>query len=222
MINIHLNLILLHPDFTKNYFCIKNREMTRLAIFASGRGSNAENLIQYFNENKHPLIKIGLIVSNKHDAGVVEIARNYKLPYHIIQRENFLNTHDLLKILEEHEIDFIILAGFLWLVPAYLLNNYQKKIINIHPALLPKYGGKGMYGNAVHKAVADAGEKFTGISIHYVNDHFDEGEILFQAECEIEKSDSPEIIAEKVHRLEHEYYPKVIESLLTKGKAQWQ
>ncbi len=186
--------------------------MYKLAIFASGRGSNARKIIEHFKG--HDTISVALIVSNKKNAGVLDIARDYDIPSLVIDRKILYNNKTLLKKLQEYQVNFVVLAGFLLLIPQYLIEFYNNKIINIHPALLPKYGGKGMYGMNVHQAVKAAGEKETGISIHYVNEHFDEGKIIFQASCTLGQVDSPEDIARKIHQLEHRYYPQVIEALL--------
>ena len=182
-----------------------------IAIFASGRGSNAKNIIEYF-KNKDVDIKI--IITDNKNAGVLEYAEEYKIPF-LILTENELRAPELLiKKLQEFNIDLIVLAGYLKLIPVEILDAFKNKIINIHPALLPKYGGKGMYGMKVHKEVKKAGEQYTGITIHYVNEKYDEGEIIFQKEIKITTDDSPEDIADKVHSLEYKYYPVVIESLL--------
>lgn len=187
--------------------------MKNLAIFASGTGSNAKKIIEYFRENSN--INVQLIVSNKKDAPVLDIARSNGIDTLIINRNNFYETDDLLKQLHARQIDFIILAGFLWLLPAYLVQAYPRRIINIHPALLPKYGGKGMYGMRVHEAVKTAGDLESGITIHYVNENYDEGDIIFQAKCALNVNDTSATIAHKVQLLEHEYFPKIIEQLLT-------
>lgn len=186
--------------------------MHHLAIFASGAGSNARKIIEHFQES--PDIKVALVVSNKKDAGVLDIAEAHGIPVQVIGRQMFYETEDLLTVLKQHQVDFIVLAGFLWLIPPYLVRAFQRRMVNIHPALLPKYGGKGMYGMHVHEAVRTAGEKQTGITIHYVNEHYDEGDIVFQASCPVTPEDSPTDIARKVHALEHAHFPKVIESLI--------
>lgn len=184
----------------------------RLAIFASGTGSNAQKIIDYFRN--HPSVTIGLIVSNKVNAGVLEIARHEQIPFVVIHRSTFYETSQLLDQLKGRQIDWIILAGFLWLVPDYLIKAYPYRMVNIHPALLPKYGGKGMYGMHVHKAVKKNQEKLSGITIHYVNEHYDEGQIIHQSTCQLEPADSAEVIRNKVLQLEHYYYPRIIESLI--------
>ena len=187
--------------------------MKNIAIFASGRGTNTEKIISHFQNNEG--IKIALIVSNKADAFVLKRAEKHKTPTLILKREEFYETENIVDELNSYEIDLIVLAGFMWLVPAYLIRAFPDKMINIHPALLPKFGGKGMYGLHVHKAVLNAKEKETGITIHYVNEVYDEGKTIFQTRCTINKEDTPETLAEKVHQLEYEHYPIVIERLLS-------
>jgi phosphoribosylglycinamide formyltransferase-1 len=186
--------------------------MKHIAIFASGNGTNAENIIRYFQNHENILVKI--ILSNKKDAYVIERARKYNVPAFIFDRELFYKTDTVLDVLKENKIDLVVLAGFLWLVPVNILQYYHNRIINIHPALLPKYGGKGFYGMIVHEAVIRSGDKESGISIHYVNEQYDAGQIIFQAQCPIEKQDTPESLAQKIHHLEYEWFPKVIEQLL--------
>ncbi len=195
----------------------KNRAVTyermkNLAIFASGTGSNAKKIIDYFRTNPH--IRIKLIVSNKKDAPVLDIARENEIEPLVLNRREFYETEQLLLQLQERNIDFIVLAGFLWLIPDYLVKAFDRKMINIHPALLPKYGGKGMYGMHVHEAVKAAGEHESGITIHYVNEHYDDGDIIFQAKCVLEAEDTSKEIARKVQMLEHRYFAPVIEQLL--------
>ena len=184
-----------------------------LAIFASGGGSNARKIIEHFHGSHTG--KVALIVSNKADAGVLAIAAEYNIPTLVINRKGFYETEEILDVLNSHEIDFVVLAGFLWLAPGYLVKAFKGKIVNIHPALLPKYGGKGMYGHHVHEAVKAAGEKESGITIHLVNEHYDEGDIIFQTTCPLEPNDSAEDIARKVLALEHHHFPKIIEQLLS-------
>ncbi len=187
--------------------------MKNLAIFASGTGSNAKKIIEYFKN--HSNINVRLIVSNKKDAPVLDIARAHGIETRIIGRKDFYETEHLLQQLRAYNVDFIVLAGFLWLLPGYLVQAYPRRIVNIHPALLPKYGGKGMYGMHVHHAVKAAGDLETGITIHYVDENYDEGDIIFQKKCVLSANDTSEEIAHKVHALEHAYFPKVIEQLLT-------
>lgn len=184
----------------------------RIAIFASGSGTNAEAIMQHFKH--HEQIEVGLIASNKADAYVLQRAQNHQVPAITFTRPEFYQTEILLSVLQQYTIDFIVLAGFMWLVPNYLVKNFPNKIVNIHPALLPKYGGKGMYGMHVHEAVIQAKEKESGISIHWVNEHYDEGAIIHQAKCAIEAQDTPESLAQKIHQLEHRDYPVVIEKIV--------
>jgi phosphoribosylglycinamide formyltransferase-1 len=186
--------------------------MLNIAIFASGAGSNAEKIIQYFKGSA--AVQIRLIVCNKPGAGVLDIAANHAIATLLIEQSHFLAPDSYLAEIKSSHIDFIVLAGFLWKMPACIIDAYPQRIINIHPALLPNYGGKGMYGMRVHEAVIAAGDKESGISIHFVNEHYDEGNIIFQAKCTIEPGDTPEILAQKVHELEHRYFPEVIEQLV--------
>ena len=186
--------------------------MKKIAIFASGSGTNAQNIIEYFKENKN--IEVTLVLSNKKDAFVLERAKKLNVPTIVFNREQLNNSNYVVDILLDNQINMVVLAGFLWLIPENLIQAFPNKIINIHPALLPKYGGKGMYGSKVHEEVLKNKEKESGISIHYVNPKYDEGNIIFQVKCNIESITRPEDIAEKVHLLEYEHYPKVIEKLL--------
>ncbi len=188
---------------------------TRIAILASGGGSNARKIMEHFRNSD--IAEVALVVSNKKDAGVLKIANEYHVPTLLIERQDFYQTNKFLTELEEREIEFIVLAGFLWLVPAYLVKAFSGKILNIHPALLPKYGGKGMYGHHVHEAVKAAGETESGPTIHWVNEHYDEGNILFQARCTINPEDTADDIARKVLELEHTHYPRIIEQEIRKG-----
>ena len=186
--------------------------MQRIAIFASGNGTNAQRIIEHFND--HPTIRVTLLLSNNPDAYVLERARNLHVPTVVFTPHDLNHSHHLLDILSVQGIDFLVLAGFLWLIPDYLLQAYPFRIINIHPALLPKYGGKGMYGMRVHESVIEAGDPESGISIHYVNADYDEGQIIFQAKCPVEPRDSAETLASKVHELEYRHYPEVIEGVI--------
>lgn len=188
--------------------------MKKIAIFASGSGTNAQNIAEYFAND--PMVSVSLILSNSPDAYVLERAEKLHIPAMVFNRSDLNEKGTVLQRLIEENINLIVLAGFLWLVPADILASYHDRIINIHPALLPKYGGKGMYGNRVHQAVYESGDKETGISIHYVNERYDEGKIIFQAFIEILPEDTPETIAQKVHKLEYEHYPEVIKGLLEK------
>ena len=193
-----------------------NSPLIHLAIFASGAGSNAQNIIDHFRT--HLFIKISLVVCNKSGAGVLTIAEKENIPSLLIEKERFFRGDAYLKELREEKIDFIVLAGFLWKIPLTLLRNYPGKMINIHPALLPKYGGKGMFGHYVHQAVVAAKEKETGITIHYVDELYDHGMIIFQAKCVVEENDNPEMVAQKIHLLEHAHYPRIIEQVIDSQK----
>lgn len=186
----------------------------RIAIFASGSGSNAQKIMEHFKY--HDQAEVALVLSNNPDAYVLQRADNFEVPTHVFDRHAFYQTDEIIDLLARLQIDLIVLAGFLWLVPQNLLDKYPNKIINIHPALLPAYGGKGMYGDRVHQAVLDAKEEESGITIHFVNEHFDEGEVVYQARFRIEAGDSLEVIKFKGQQLEHLHYPKVIENLLKK------
>ncbi len=185
--------------------------MKNIAIFASGSGSNAENIFHFFNQSQ--TIRPVLILCNRPDAYVLERAKKIGLPSVVFSREQFLSG-DVNKILTEYSVEYVILAGFLWLIPDILIKQFPCKIINIHPALLPKYGGKGMYGMKVHEQVWLNKEKESGITIHLVNEEYDKGQILFQARCAIDNSDTPETIAKKIHQLEYLHYPAVIQSYI--------
>jgi phosphoribosylglycinamide formyltransferase-1 len=188
--------------------------MRNIAIFASGSGTNAENIIKYFSNKETG--KVSLVLSNKRDAYVLKRAAMLGIKSVFFDRNDFYSTGKVIKHLQKDKIDFIVLAGFLWLVPDNILNLYRGNIINIHPALLPLYGGKGMYGDKVHKAVISNHDKESGITIHYVNGQYDAGDIIFQARCKVEQSETPVSLAAKVHALEYEYFPLVIENLLRK------
>jgi len=184
----------------------------KIVIFASGSGTNAENIMDYFADNE--LVKIDSLWSNNPNAYALKRAETRSIETFVFNKEKLYHSEELLEILKKREIDLIVLAGFLWLIPDYLIQNCT--IINIHPALLPKYGGKGMYGMNVHQAVVDNKETETGISIHYVNGRYDEGQIIFQAKCEVSGNDTPEDVARKVHGLEYKYFPAIIENVLLK------
>ncbi|MDB5284677.1 MAG: purN [Bacteroidota bacterium] len=186
--------------------------MKQIAIFASGKGTNAESIIEYFRD--HASIKVALIVTNNPAAGVIKIAHSNKIISAIVSKEALNDAEVTGRVLNALNIDMIVLAGFLQLIPQFLLQKYPGKIVNIHPALLPKFGGKGMYGLKVHEAVLTAKEKETGITVHYVNEHYDEGEVILQKTVSIKPSDNPESLSAKVLSLEHEWYPKTIEKLL--------
>lgn len=181
-----------------------------IAIFASGSGTNAEAIIRHFQH--HPSIRVKLVLSNNENAKVVERAKQFDISTIAFSREEFKDANLVLNWLQQHEITHVVLAGFLWLIPAYLVKAFPNHIVNIHPALLPKFGGKGMYGMKVHEAVKQANETQTGITIHLVNERYDEGAILFQASCPVTPGDTAEQIAKKVQTLEHQHYPVVIEN----------
>ncbi len=182
-----------------------------IAIFASGSGSNAEKIAKHFKNNSK--INVSLILTNNKDAGVIERANKLNIPCYVFDKEAFKGM-EVLNILQENDIDFIVLAGFLWLIPKKYIEAFPKKIVNLHPALLPKYGGRGMYGHHVHEAVIANGESESGITIHYVNEAYDEGAIIFQAKYAIEPSDSAMDIAAKGQVLEHRHFPEIIEKLV--------
>jgi formyltetrahydrofolate-dependent phosphoribosylglycinamide formyltransferase len=186
--------------------------ITRIAIFASGAGSNARKIIDHFRD--HPSIRVALVACNKPGAGVLNIAREENIPVLLIEKEPFFRGDAYVSSLREANIDFIVLAGFLWKVPIPLIDAYRNRILNIHPALLPKYGGKGLYGHFVHEAVIAAGEKESGITIHYVDEHYDHGDHILQEKVAITPQDTPETLARKVLQLEHQYFPAVIESVI--------
>lgn len=185
--------------------------MIRIAIFASGEGTNAQSFIDFFKGRSD--IAISLIVSGNPNAPVIERAKDAGIPYIVIDRDTFYHTDNVINTLKQ-KADFIVLAGFMWMIPENLIKAFRDKIVNIHPALLPKYGGKGMYGKHVHEAVVANREKKSGITIHYVNEHYDEGKIIMQKECEVKTTDTPEILAARIHELEHKNYPLAVEQLL--------
>ena len=189
-----------------------------IAIFASGSGTNAENIINYFRNN--PRISINLIITNREDAFVRERAKRLEVDSYVIKKEAWKDQNLVNDLLSKYNIDYIILAGFLLRVPQYILNKYHNRVINIHPALLPKFGGKGMYGDNVHKAVIDSRDKESGITIHYCNENYDEGNIIFQAKCPISPNDTFEMVAQKVHQLEYKYFPIIIEQVLLDGNIE--
>ena len=198
-----------------------------IAIFASGAGSNAQKIIEYLTPNPSPQVergaeeemeakevaKVVLIVCNNPVAGILKIAEKENISSIIIERNKFYEDGYLAE-LKNYNIDLIVLAGFMWKVPQKIIQSYQNKIINIHPALLPKFGGKNMYGNFVHEAVIEAGEKESGITIHYVDEVYDHGDIIFQARCPVETGDTPDMLARRIHELEHKHYPATIEKIL--------
>ena len=186
--------------------------LKQIAIFASGTGTNAQKIIEYFRNNKS--IKVALILCNRPNAGVLTIAQKEKIPFIIIEKEKFFSGDYYLNILKEKKIDFLVLAGFLWMLPSNLIKTYSGKIINIHPALLPKYGGKGMFGNHIHEEVIKNKEKESGITIHFADEIYDHGQIIFQAKCIIKENETAESLAKKIHSLEHKNFPKTIELII--------
>jgi phosphoribosylglycinamide formyltransferase-1 len=191
-----------------------NRSAKNIAIFASGNGSNAKKIIDYFKDNQFIIIK--LIVCNKKGAGVITIAAEHDIPVLMIEKERFFSGDSYLQELHATAIDFIVLAGFLWKIPEAIISRYRYRIINIHPALLPKYGGKGMYGLKVHEAVIAAGETESGITIHYVDEHYDNGDVILQATCPVLRTDTADTLAERIHRLEHENFARIVEDCVNK------
>jgi len=187
-----------------------------IAIFASGSGSNAENIIRYFMKNE--TISVRLVIANRSNAFVLERAKSLQVPYEVFLKEEWKSDGiNVMSTLKKYKIDFIVLAGFLAHVPDTILHTYPHKVINIHPSLLPKYGGKGMYGDRVHEAVVASRDKETGITIHYLNEQYDEGEVIAQMTCAVSPTDTPDDVANKVHALEYEHYPQVIERIIDKG-----
>jgi phosphoribosylglycinamide formyltransferase-1 len=195
------------PQTTNN-----KQQTVNIALFASGAGSNAQKIIDHFRH--HAFIKIALIVCNKPGAGVLTIAQNEHIPSLLIEKEQFFRGNAYVDELKQQGIDFIVLAGFLWKVPTAIIQAFPQHIINIHPALLPNYGGKGMYGRFVHEAVIEAKEKESGISIHYVDELYDHGQLIFQARCTIDSNDTPDTLAQKIHALEHAHYPLIVEKVI--------
>ena len=188
----------------------------RIAIFASGSGSNAQKLMEHFKRNTE--VEVALVLTNNPDAYVLQRADSFEIPSHIFDKQEFYKTDNIIDLLKNLDIDLIVLAGFLWLIPKNLLQEYPGRIINIHPAILPKFGGKGMYGDFVHKAVMEAGEPEGGITIHYVNENYDEGEYIYQAKYRIDKGDNLEMVKFKGQQLEHLHYPRIVESIIKKIK----
>lgn len=188
--------------------------MINLAILASGNGTNAENIIRHFSANNN--INVVVVLSNKSNAYVHKRAENFEIPSYTFSKYEFDKGNPILRALKQYKVDFIVLAGFMIKLSTPILNEYPNKIINIHPALLPKFGGKGMYGDHVHKAVVEAGESQTGITIHYVNEHYDEGQIIFQTKCPVTLGQTFEDVAQNVHELEYQYYPEIIEQTVNK------
>ena len=186
--------------------------MNKIALLASGSGSNAQKIMEYFSDNVE--VEVSIVLTNNPEAFVIQRADNFEIPTMIFDKKDLYDSDTVLNQLLKLNINLLVLAGFMWLIPKNIIEAFPNKIINIHPALLPKYGGKGMYGLNVHKAVHEAQDKDTGITIHYVNENYDEGDIIHQAKCKINLEDTAEIIAYKVRKLEHQYFPKIIEKLL--------
>jgi phosphoribosylglycinamide formyltransferase-1 len=186
----------------------------RIAIFASGSGSNAQKIMEHFKDNE--IAEVALLLTNNPDAYVLQRADNFEIPSHIFSKQEFKEADEIIEILEKLKIDFLVLAGFLWLVPQKILKRFPNKILNIHPALLPAHGGKGMYGDRVHQAVIDAKDKESGITIHVINENFDEGETIFQARFKVSPEDTLEEVRFNGQQLEHLHYPNVIESYIKK------
>lgn len=207
LLNLPKNVI-----FGENEFLVKKR----IAIFASGSGSNAQKLMEHFKRSTDT--EISLVLTNNADAYVLQRADNFEIPSHIFDKNEFYKTEEIIDLLKNLDIDLIVLAGFLWLVPKNLIAAYPGRIVNIHPAILPKFGGKGMYGDNVHNAVIAAGEPEGGITIHYVNENYDEGEYIYQARYKIDKNDNLEMVKFKGQQLEHLHYPRIIESIVKKIK----
>ena len=189
----------------------------RIAIFASGSGSNAQKIMEHFKRNAEA--EVVLVLTNNPQAYVLQRADNFEIPAHIFTRREFYETDEVIRLLKNLQVDLIVLAGFLWLVPESLLKAFPNKIINLHPALLPKYGGKGMFGDHVHNAVLAAKDEESGITIHFVSDNYDEGEIIHQSRFKIDHDDNLEVVKFKGQQLEHQHFPRVIESLLKKMKS---
>ena len=185
--------------------------MIRIVIFASGSGTNAENLINYFNNSAYATVV--RVLSNNEHAKVLQRAKRLKIKTKTFSKSDLMSENTVVDLLKE-EADFIVLAGFLWRIPLAVIEAFPNRIVNIHPALLPKYGGKGMYGMHVHRAVKENNESETGITIHFVNEHYDEGAIIFQAKTEVASTDTPEDIAQKIHQLEYKHFPRIIEETI--------
>ncbi len=186
--------------------------MKNLLLFASGNGTNAENIIRYFHLKK--TARVVAVFTNNPKAGVIKRATALQVPVEVVSREDFRNPDILIGKIEKWHPDLLVLAGFLWKIPSELILRYPQRIINVHPALLPRFGGKGMYGSHVHEAVLAAGERKSGITIHYVNEKYDDGQIIFQAETEIAPEETPETLAQKIHQLEYNHFPQVVEYVL--------
>lgn len=186
--------------------------MKNIAIFASGSGTNAEKIFEYFKERND--VNVAMLFSNNPKAAVLKRADKFNIPTKVFDKHSFYESDEVLDLLREQNIDLIVLAGFLWLIPKPIIRAFKNRIINIHPALLPKYGGKGMYGMRVHEAVIKNKDRESGITIHFVNEYYDDGSIVYQTVCKVDREDTPESLADKVHALEHKFLPSVIDDLL--------
>ena len=186
--------------------------MKNIAIFASGSGTNAQKIMEHFASNSE--VKVRLVLVNNPEAGVIQRAAKFDVPVRVFNRAEFSKSDVIVAVLKENNIDLVVLAGFLWLVPQNMVSAFPNAIINIHPALLPNYGGKGMYGDNVHKAVVASGDTESGITIHYVNEHYDDGAIIAQFKCGVSPTDTPDSLASNIHKLEHQHFPTVIENVL--------
>ena len=194
------------------YYNLKRTTVKKIAILASGSGSNAENIANYFKGSDYA--GVSFIIANNPDAYVIERAKRLGIEYAVVTKAQFMEADSIIDMLKERDIDFVVLAGFLLLVPAKLIQAYPGRIVNIHPALLPKHGGKGMYGDRVHKAVVESGDTESGITIHLIDEQYDKGTTFFQAKCPVLPTDTPDDVATKVHALEYEHFPHVIEEIL--------
>lgn len=194
------------------YYNLKRTTVKKIAILASGSGSNAENIANYFKGSDYA--EVSFIIANNPDAYVIERAKRLDIEYAVVTKAQFMEADSIIDMLKERDIDFVVLAGFLLLVPAKLIQAYPGRIVNIHPALLPKHGGKGMYGDRVHKAVVESGDTESGITIHLIDEQYDKGTTFFQAKCHVLPTDTPDDVATKVHALEYEHFPHVIEEIL--------
>jgi phosphoribosylglycinamide formyltransferase-1 len=186
--------------------------MKKIAVFASGNGSNAQAIAEYFNQGSEA--RVSVILSNRKDAFVIQRAANLSIPTIVFNRSEFYDTDKITNYLIDQKTDLVVLAGFLWLIPTSLVKAFPNRIVNIHPALLPNFGGKGMYGHYVHEAVVESGNKESGITIHYVNEWYDEGQIIFQAYCPVDSNDTADSLAAKIHELEYAHFPRVINEVL--------
>lgn len=189
--------------------------MKKIAIFASGSGSNAENIIRYLNTAERGDLRVSVVVCNRPEARVIERARNSDVPVEVLTKAEINDPERMMEVLDSHDVDGIVLAGFLLMIPSFLIGRYEGRIINIHPSLLPKYGGKGMYGIHIHRAVVENREKETGITVHLVTDRCDEGQIIFQTAIEVSPEDAPEDVERKIHALEKEHFPSVVKEHFT-------